>query len=273
MTQRVDASEEESANARPCRPYRIGEHSDWLRRRLFVSMVVAAVVAATASAAMVVGGATLFRDRMSPEVVGWLGAFAFAGGFLAGHWLSFGPRRWTALEPMIWSGRHAAAALAAETGISDPTDRDAARGWLDATPAADDEPMARTYWRAYCHLLVGDLATARSFAERLGPADGVYLPRASLMAQIALAAGEPFDTDGMRAIVEAAPESVDRAIAAAELGALGAQVAWTCGADDIAPVLAMRPYIGRRAAGTLLRHYWLPLLVVLGAISVGWQLL
>ena len=260
-------------DARPCRAYRIGDHTAWIRRRMLRSMLLAALLAATASVLPVLVGAMAWREPAMGEVLGWAGTLTFAAVFIGGHWLLFGPRRWSAVEPLIWSGRHAAAALAAETGISDPTDREAARGWLDATPHVGGEPPARTYWRAYCHLLVGDVPAARSFAELLPATGDMRVPRATLMAQIALGSGEPFDVSSLRAAVIEAPDSLDRAIAASEVAALTAQAAWTCEADDVAPVLAMRPYIGRRARGTLLRLYWLPLVLVMAAVSVVWQLL
>jgi hypothetical protein len=53
--------------------------------------------------------------------------------------------------------------------------------------------------------------------------------------------------------------SEQRVVAALEIAALRSQVAWTCGNDDVAPVLAAFPLVEGRAAGTLLGHDWVPI--------------
>ena len=69
------------------------------------------------------------------------------------------------------------------------------------------------------------------------------------------------------------PEGLERAVAASEVAALGAQSAWTCGQDDVAPVLDVLPLIGRYTRGFLLRHYWLPMSAVALASAAVWALL
>ena len=141
-------------------------------------------------------------------------------------------------------------------------------------PPIDGEDPETTYWRAYVLLLTGDEAAAGVELARL-PVDGNWArERAELAAQIDLAEGRPTDIAPLQAAVEAMPPSEARAVAAVELGALKSQVAWTCGEDDVAAVLAALPDVDGRARGTLLRRYWLPLAATTLAVWAAiWLLL
>jgi hypothetical protein len=179
--------------------------------------------------------------------------------FLGVHWATIGPRRWAAIELVMWAGRVDAARFLEATGVSDPTDPQRGAQWLQSHPHVDGEAPEMTYWRAYVHLVLSDPAAARLELSRL-PADPDWeRDRGSLGAQIDLAEGRPADIGRLEALVEAMPPSEERAVGAVENGALRSQVAWTCGDDDVAPVLAARPLVEDRASGTLLRHYWTPL--------------
>ena len=76
----------------------------------------------------------------------------------------------------------------------------------------------------------------------------------------------------MEAATRAIGDPLQRAIAAANLGSLGAQIAWTCGRDDVAPVLAVLPLAGDEAKRYLLRSYWLPFVAVTAASAVAFSL-
>lgn len=190
------------------------------------------------------------------------------------HWATIDRRRWTAIELLIWAGRPAAARYLAATGIGDPTDLDRASRWLASHPPEDGEPAETVYWRAYVHLLLRDRAAARADLSRVPATAEMERDRAELAAQIDLAEGLPTDVGPLEAAVRAMEPSVARAVAAIELGALRSQVAWTCGEDDVAPMLDALSLVEGRAAGTLLRSYWLALVVMMTAVwATLWLLL
>lgn len=260
---------------RPCRPYKPGDHSRWLRGRLTRSMLIAAVVGGVLAPLPAVLVALAARPTgPAATVAGWFGIVLFPLLFIAIHWATIGRRRWTAIELVAWAGRVPAARYRAVTGIGDPTDRGRATAWLASSPPGDGEPAESTFWRAFANLLLDDLAAARSELSRLPAGAGWERERAELAAQIDIADGRPADIGPLLRAVEAMAPSEQRAVAALEVAALRSQVAWTCGDDDVAPVLAALPFVEGRAAGTLLRHYWVPLsLTVLAVWVVIWLLL
>src|SRR5918999_2697007 len=248
----------------PCRSYRPGDHSRWLRGRLTRSMLIAAVGGGVVSAllALAFGYAASDLSGLPATITGWAAVLVFPVVFLGVHWATIGPRRWAAIELVMWAGRVDAARFLEATGVSDPTDPQRGAQWLQSHPHVDGEAPETTYWRAYVHLVLGDAAAASLELARL-PADPDWeRDRGSLAAQIDLAEGRPTDIGRLEALVEAMPPSEERAVGAVENGALRSQVAWTCGDDDVAPVLAARPLVEGRASGTLLRHYWIRLAVM-----------
>ena len=108
--------------AQPCRPYRVGEHSRALRNRLLVSMLIAVVIAAAATVIVPIGIALAVPGdggRQASEVAALV---TLPVVFVVEHWALIGPRRWAALELLIWASRFAAAGYTAATGIREPTD-------------------------------------------------------------------------------------------------------------------------------------------------------
>ena len=252
----------------PCRPYRIGDHARAIRNRLLVSMVVSVVIAAAATVIVPIGLAVAVPGEGGLAASSLAAIVTLPVAFVIGHWALVGPRRWTALEILIWGGRFAAAGFSATTGIRDPTDRAAAAAWLASRPADDEKDPAVTYWRAYVRVLTGDPDGARADVPRLEGVEGYDFARAELLGEIDLSEGKPVDVAAVEAAARAIEDPFQRAIAAANLGALGAQLAWTCGRDDVAPVLAVRPLVGDHARGFMLRHYWLPFVAVTAASAV-----
>lgn len=260
MTGRAEPSE---ALLSPCRAYHPGDHARWLRGRLTRSMLLAAVVGGVVAPApgLLVAFATPTLLWPAAAIAGWSGFVLFPLIFAVAHWASFGARRWAALELVIWAGRFAAARYQAATGIRDPADRERAASWLASHPHAEGEPAETSYWRAFVLLLLGRAVAARAELSHVPAVPEWERDRATLAAQIDIAEALPIDIGALEGGVLAMAASDERAVAAIELGALRSQVAWTCGADDVAPVLATLPLVEGRAAGTLLRHYWLPLVV------------
>jgi hypothetical protein len=245
----------------PCRAYRPGDHARWLRGRLIRSMVIASIVGAIVSVplSLLLGYATLEWGDPAATAAGWSTVVLFPVAFTVLHWAIIGRRRWTAIELVVWAGRISAARYQATTGIRDPSDRSRAAAWLASSPWTDGEPVETAFWRAYVLLLLDDPDAARAELARLSGATECELERATLTAQLALAEGSPADAGTLEAIVAGMERSEERSAAAVEVGALRSQVAWTCGEDDVAPVLAALPLVEGRADGTLLRHYWLAL--------------
>ena len=245
----------------PCRAYRPGEHARWLRGRLTRSMLIAAVGGGIASAvlALAVAYAASGLPGLPATIVGWSAVLVFPLVFFVVHWVTIGPRRWAAIELVMWAGRIDAANFLEATGMTDPTDAVRGAQWLASHPPFDGEDPSITYWRAYIHLVLDEPAAARRELSRLPHDPDWERDRGSLAAQIDLAEGHPAQIGRLEALVEAMSPSEERAVGAVENGALRSQVAWSCGEDDVAPVLAARPMVEGRAAGTLLRHYWLPL--------------
>lgn len=259
----------------PCRPYKPGDHSRWLRGRLNRSMLIAAVVGGILAPLPALIVALAARPTgPAATIAGWSGILLFPLLFIVIHWATIGRRRWTAIELVAWVGRIPAARYRAVTGIGDPTDRGRSAAWLASSPHRDGEPAETTYWRAFIHLLLDDLAAARSELSRLSDDAEWERERAELAAQIDIAEGRPADVGRLVDAVQAMAPSEQRAVAALEVAALRSQVAWTCRDDDVAPVLAALPLVEGRARGTLLRHYWVPLgLTVLAVWAVIWLLL
>jgi hypothetical protein len=237
-------------------------------------MLIASVVGGVVSAAVALGVGIVVRDRGPlADVVGWGSIVLFPASFLVIHWATIGARRWTAIELVVWAGRMSAARYSAATGIRDPVDRNRAEAWMASAPRADGEPAEQSYWRAYALLLAGDEAAART---ELGGIDAPDLEFdvATLAAQIDLAEGKPTDVGTLERLLAGMPPSLERAVAAVEVGALRSQVAWTCDDDDVTPVLEALPLVEGRATGTLLRRYWLPLAAVVVAVWAAlWLLL
>jgi hypothetical protein len=259
----------------PCRPYQPGDHARWLRGRLTRSMLIASVVGGivTAAASLGLGVVAAGADPLT-TVTAWASVLLFPIAFLVIHWATIGARRWAAIELVVWAARLAASRYAAVTGINDPADRDRAASWLASAPPSGGEPGERTYWRAYVHLLLGDEAAARAELDRLAGSTELAFERATLSAQIDIAEGRPTNAAELDRLVAATPPSETRAIAAVEVAALRSQVAWTCGDDDVTPVLAALPLVDGRSGRTLLRHYWLPLAATVIAVWAGiWLLL
>jgi hypothetical protein len=260
----------------PCRPYHPGDHARWLRGRLTRSMLISSVVGgiASATAALVVGAALTGLSGPAAAIAGWSSIILFPLAFVAIHWATIGRRRWTSIELVVWAGRVSAARYRAATGIRDPADGARAAAWMAEHPPLDGEEPETTYWRAYGLLLTGDEAAARGELARLPVGGDWERDRAELAAQIDLAEGRATDIGPLEAAVGAMPPSEARAIAAVELGALKSQVAWTCGEDDVGPVLEALSDVDGRAGGTLLRRYWLPLAAMTLAVWAAiWLLL
>jgi hypothetical protein len=248
----------------PCRPYHPGDHARWLQGRLTRSMLIASVVGGivSATAALIAGVAISGLSGLAATVAGWSSIILFPAAFVAIHWATIGRRRWTAIELVVWAGRVSAARYRAATGIRDPANAQRATAWLADHPPVDGEEPETTYWRAYVLLLTGDAVGARVELARI-PVDGqLERDRAELLAQIDLAEGRSTDIGPLGAAVAAMPPSEARAAAAVELGALRSQVAWTCGEDDVGPVLEALPDVEGRAGGTLLRQYWIRLVAM-----------
>ena len=245
----------------PCRPYHPGDHARWLRGRLTRSMLIASVVGAivSASAALVVGVVLAGLSGPAATIADWSRIVLFPVAFIALHWATIGRRRWAAIELVLWAGRVSADRSMSAIGIRDPADPERAAAWLGEHPPSSGEEPETTYWRGYMLLVQGDESGARAEVERLPSEGGWERDRAELAAQIDLAEGRATDVAPLAAAVGAMPASEMRAVAAVELGALRAQVAWTCGDDDVAPVLAALPDVEGRARGTLLRQYWIRL--------------
>ena len=224
-------------------------------------MLIASVVGAIASATDALVDGTILAGLSGPAatIADWSRIVLFPVAFIAIHWATIGRRRWAAIELVVWAGRLSADRLFAATGIRDNADARHVATWLSEHPPRDGEGPETTYWRGYLLLLQGDETGARAEVGRL-PGEGDWgREGAELAAQIDLAEGRPADIARLEAAVGAMPASEARAVAAVELGALRSQVAWTCGDDDVAPVLAALPDVDGRARGTLLRHYWLRL--------------
>jgi hypothetical protein len=252
----------------PCRPYRIGDHARAIRNRLLVSMLISVVIAAPVSVLVPLGLVLALPHEAGVAASSVAAAITLPAAFVVGHWALVGQRRWAAPEILIWGGRFAAAGFAATTGIRNPTDRAAAAAWLASQPADDEEDPALTYWRAYVRLLTGDPDGARADVALLEGVAGYEFARAELLGEIDLSEGTPVDVVAVEAATRAIGDPFQRAIAAANLGALRAQLAWTCGRDDVAPVLAVRPLVGSHARGFILRRYWLPFVAVATASAV-----
>lgn len=255
-----------------CRAYVIGAHARALRARVLVAFGIALVAAILVP--------PLLRSLLflippgSPQTVDLIRELLDASGFgvvyLVTLWLAIGPRRLAAMEILAWGSRYATAGYSAVTGIRDPADAAAASEWLRTHPApADEEPESR-YWRAYAHLVAGDLGGARSLLPGLAGIEGYGYAVASLKAQIDLAEGIEPDLGAVAAAAERWPDPLGRAVAMANLGALRGQRAFVCGADEIDAVLTVRSGVGGRASRFFLVRAWLPIVgLTAGALVLG----
>jgi hypothetical protein len=261
-----------TADPRPCRPYVLGEHARALRNRVLLGTGIALV------ASMVLPSflwmllpflGTAFAPAVDPaaEIID---AGGFAVVYLLTLWLAVGPRRLAAMEILVWGSRYATAGYSAVTGIRDATDGEAAAEWLRTHPAPADEAPEARYWRAYAHLVAGDLAGARAALARLLSVEGYAYAVASLEAQIALAEGSQPDLAAVEAAAAAWPDALGRAVAMANLGALRAQHAFVCGGDDVAAARSVRTSVGGRPSRYFLLRAWLPIIgLTIGAIILG----
>jgi hypothetical protein len=231
------------------------------------------VAAAVALAAAVVVPPLLRTVLRETPVAELLDIAGFAATYLLVLWLAVGPRRLAAMEILVWGSRYATAGYRAVTGIRDSTDAGAAAAWLRAHPApagaAPEDPEVR-YWRAYAHLVAGDLPGARTVLASLAGTEGYGYAVASLEAQIALADGSEPDLRAVESAAMAWSDPLGRAVAMANLGALRAQRAFVCGEDHVAPVLTVRAGVGGRPSRYFLTRAWLPIIAVtIGSIALG----
>lgn len=251
----------------PCRPYWPGDHVRDLRRRILVALgigfLAALFIPPIIRAAILIGmfGLTGVPDE-DPVLVRAIDEAGFVVTFFAVAWAWVGPRRWRAIEILLWGSRYAAAGYAAVTGIRNPVDGAAAAEWLRATPASDDEPPESIYWRAHAHFVSRDVAGARGTLARLAGRPDYRYAIASLEAQIAMAEGRAPNFEAVEAALEDWTEPLGRAVAAANLGALRAQRAWSCGEDDVAAAISVEPLLGGHASHYLLTRVWLPIAAV-----------
>ena len=258
----------------PCRPYWPGDHVRDLRRRILVALglgVLAAVfIPSIIRAAVLIGMFGLTgRPDEDPVVIRVLDEAGFTVTFFVVAWAWVGPRRWRAIEILVWGSRYAAAAYAAVTGIRNPVDGAAAAEWLRKTPASDDEPPESIYWRAHAHFVSRDLAGARATLSRVAERPDYRYAVASLEAQMAMAEGREPDLPAVEAALEGWTEPLALAVAAAGLGALRAQRAWSCGEDDVGATLSVQPLLGGHASHYLLTRVWLPI----AALTALWTVL
>jgi hypothetical protein len=258
-----------AATTTPCRPYRIGDHSTWLRGRLLRSMLAAALIAGLAwgaiPLALVIAVPT--SEMRSALTIG--GPLIFPVVFAVVHWAMIGRRRWRMVEALVWAGQEQARAFRTGTGIRDPTDRTRAAEWLAEHPAADDDPAEVIVWRAHAFMLLDDPSAGRAEAARLSPDSPSAFERGALEAQADLLDARPVPVAALAEMARSTRDARRRALEAADVAALAAQVAWTCGRDDVAAAEPHLPLVGEHAHRVLLRGYWLPTLALMVAITAG----
>jgi hypothetical protein len=256
----------------PCRPYRIGQHARSLRIRMIATLVVGAVVGGIAAGLVGIGVVATVPGVARDAAFAASELVILPACILLLHWALIGPARWRAIQILVWTSRFAASGYLACTGIRSPTDRRRTREWLaSSTHVVGEEPDV-TYWRAYAHLLLGETDAARAQAALITDSAWAY-PVAALTAQIDLAEGLPMPVGRLLAQVRSMPDSEERAVAAGELGAMTAQAAWTCGTDDVRPVLEIAPLVEPYASGFMLRAYWLPVTAAVVVMSVAFALI
>lgn len=260
----------------PCRPYQVGQHASALSRmllwRLLVSAVIAGILAPTISFLVAL---LLLRDRPSDDLgpLRQIGSPLLLGLILlVVDYLLIRGRLSRTLSVLVWAGRRGLSDIRATTGVANPNRRSAAAEWLAAHPKPLQEDPVVTASRVHLQVVVGDLDGARASVESLPDlSHSDALLKAVLGAQVALAAGRPFDAADLRARVDAVRDQELRAYMSAEVGALIAQARWTCGGDHLGPVDWAGPYVAGRDQGTLLRSYWLPVtgLTFLASLLLG----
>lgn len=242
----------------------MGEHARALSRRLWLTLLAGGAVAG-----ILVPVATLLLALTGVAPMDVVGRYAWLVGsppcVLGVHWLLFGPRRWQMLEMLIWAGRIRSAAFRAATGIRNPTSRSGATRWLAANPERAGEPPATAYWRAYMHLVLDAPAEAHRLAELVRRDPDLAVAADILDAQVDLAQGRAASIRELEAAARGYEASFERALTFAEIGALRAQAAWTCGADDVAAATGAWPEVQPFVRGYLLRSYWVPLALALYA--------
>ena len=273
------ATESAAGAAAPCRPYWPGEHARALRTRILtglgLGLLAALVVPSLLRAVLLTVTDAPLGGSPAPgvaTVVGLIDDFGFSITAILVAWLWVGARRWDAIEILVWGSQYPAAGYAAVTGIRDPTDAEAAAAWLRANPAPPDEAPEVVYWRAHAQFVSRDLDGARSTVQRLAAREDYRFAIASLDAQIAMAQGVHPDLGAVESALPSG-DGLERAIAAANLGALRAQDAWRCGTDDIAAARSVRPLMGRHGSNFLLLRLWLPALGLTLIVSVLIRLL
>jgi hypothetical protein len=137
-------------------------------------------------------------------------------------------------------------------------------------PVVAGEPRSTAEWRATLQVVVGDLTRARETIADLPSDTPVDVISAALLdAQVSLAEGHGWNGAELREAVAALPDGPERAHLAVEVGALEAQVAWTCWGDHLAPLTWARPFAASRTRGVMLRTYWIPVVVVLLVSSLA----
>ena len=261
----------------PCRPYQVGEHARALSRMLLWRLLASAVIAGIATPSIgIVLALLLARDGGAPPDALPLrlisSPLALGLILLAVDYLLVRGRLARTLSTLIWAGRRALVDLRATTGVTRPADRAAAATWLAEHPVPLDEDPATTASRVHLQVVVGDLDGARASVASLPDLSSAdALLKAVLGAQVALAGGQPFAADDLRARVEQEADPETRAYMAVEVAALIAQARWTCRGDHLTPVDWAAPFVAGRDRGTLLRGYWLPVtaLAVVSSIVLG----
>jgi len=199
------------------------------------------------------------------------------------------PRTRRAMEAFVWLGSWDLAQLKAATGEGAPTSRRAAERWLARHPVGSDEAATLRSLRVQALLLAGRDEAAREAAranlrlvtedeasspiERFGAADEVQ--------RVAWWSGEPEDLGPMEAAAAAIEpaDGDDRLRAEVEIALTQVRsraVVERPGTQDVlAPLLAVRERLGRRADGVLRRTVWRRIFAVFLVTSlvlggVGW---
>jgi hypothetical protein len=171
-----------------------------------------------------------------------------------------------ALETMYWAAIGSArrsAELTAEPRI--PATPAQAVAWLARQPDTD----AARHLRVFCQLVVGNLPAARELATRLP--DGTPLDRARRAASeelIRLVEGARPDVSRLRAISTELETDEDRLAVEIDATLLDALLAAADGGDWVAPLTGLHERVRPQPDGTLLRHFWPPILIALSAGGV-----
>lgn len=174
-----------------------------------------------------------------------------------------------ALETMYWAAIGSARRSAELTGERRiPATPAQAVAWLARQPDTD---RAR-HLRVFCQLVVGNLPAARELASRL--ADDTPLDRARREASvelIRLVEGAGPDVARLRALGAELATDEDRLAVEIDATLLDALVAAADGGDWAAPLLRLHERVAPQPDGTLLRHFWPPIIMALvaGGVVLG----